>query len=83
MKNFLLRASSFAAAAALSGLVACGSSSGCGQTTSNPTSSTTAGQGVSMTCGSGTVQITTSNGPQCVSAAAANGGTSTSNTSTH
>jgi|GEM_PF-1980142 len=68
MKSFLLRASSLAAAVGLSGMIACGSSSGCGQTTQNPTSTTTASQGVSMTCGTGTVQVTTASGPQCVSA---------------
>jgi len=63
MKRLIIRASALAAAAAFSGMIACGSSSGCGQSTSNPTSNTASlTQGVSMTCGAGTTQV----GTQCV-----------------
>jgi ABC-type phosphate transport system substrate-binding protein len=64
MKTFILRASTFATAAALSGMIACGSSSSCGGTTANPTT-TAPTQTTGVTCGEGTTQVQTASGPQC------------------
>jgi hypothetical protein len=66
MRTFLLRVTALAAAAGLSGMIACGSSSGCGGSTQNPANTSVGNQGISMNCGAGTVQVTTVNGPQCI-----------------
>ncbi len=70
MKSFIARAAAWLAAGALSGAMACGSTGGCGGTMQNPVNNGIMNQGSSMTCGPGTVQVNTANGPQCVVASA-------------